>query len=111
MALVKGDITASGGMAKTIYDKLQEVFLPAAAASGVDMDKFQETWQKLAYAIASGVIDHITTNMGIKGITTKGGEDTKTTSDSANGGISHSHNVPLKDVVFTQNNDGTGHVE
>jgi hypothetical protein len=115
MALIKGDITASDGMAKTIYDKLQEVFLPAATASGVDMAKLQETWQKLAYAIASGVIDHLTANTEITGIKTKWKDDESTKIYGQTTSGDHSHNVVVNGshagVEFAQSNDGLHHVK
>jgi hypothetical protein len=84
MALDKGDITASGGMAKAIYDKLREVLEPDLVASGAEGDKVREGWRKLSYAIATGVIMHVVDHMEITGITT--------------------------DTNHTQNNGGTGHV-
>ncbi len=82
MALDKGDITASTGMAKAIYDKLCELLEPDLVASGVEVDKIREGWRKLSHAIAAGVIKHIVEHMEISGITT--------------------------DVNHAQNNNGTG---
>jgi hypothetical protein len=113
MALKKGDIKATDGMAKAIYDKLQEVFLPTASAGGGDTDKLQETWQKLSYAIASGVIDHITANMEINGIKVKWKDDNST---KIYGETTTDHqevvvNGPHAGVEFPQSNDGLNHVK
>jgi hypothetical protein len=111
MALEKGDITASYGMAKVIYEKLQEMFLPSVAAGGADIAGLQESWQKMAYAVASGVIDHIKSNMEIVDVKTKW-RDTDTTeidgTTSINSG--HSHTVKVNgrnnNLIFEQSNSG-----
>jgi hypothetical protein len=114
MALNKGDINASTGMAKAIYDKLQEVLLPDAAAGGGDLSKLQETWQKLAYAIAAGVVEHIVASEEISGIKTKWYDTTPVYGvTSTNSG--HSHTVTVKGTVsgveFAQSNDGLNHAK
>lgn len=76
-------------------------------------------WEKLSYAIAKGVMEHIMANMEIYGIQTSG--NIKTDVDGATKmalsnytALKHSHDVDLEGVkdnaIFTQSNDGTGHV-
>jgi hypothetical protein len=115
MALIIGDHTAGTGMSKAIYDQLQSVLEPdLGELSEEARSKLRESWKKLAYAIARGVIEHIMTNMEVVGIQTKGNVnapvegDTSVVSD-------HKHGVNLagvrNNVVFTQSNDGTGHIK
>jgi hypothetical protein len=112
MALDPGTKYADSGMSKAIYDAInEELSLPleqtVEAAEGdaktkaqAALDGARDGWKKLAYAIATGVISHITDYMEVYDITTQG--DVTTT---IQGNIGTAHNV-----VFTQNNDGAGHV-
>jgi hypothetical protein len=76
----------------------------------------RKNWQKLAYAIATGVTDYIKTNMEIVGITTQGNVNTTVQGNTgpANPVANHLHNVSLSgvatNVTFIQSNDGTGRV-
>lgn len=88
----------------------------AVAAAQKALDKARQGWKKLAYSIAFGVIEHIKSNMEIKGITTRGNvtiDVQGNTKPEVVGG--HTHPVDIsstkENVVFTQNNDGTGHVQ
>jgi hypothetical protein len=66
VALQPGDVSASAGMSLTIYTHMNDVL-----KDGVPPDtlpKAQESWKKLAFAIASGVIEHLKSNMEITGI-------------------------------------------
>ena len=93
MALIIGDQTAGTGMSKAIYDQLRSVLEPdLKELSEEARSQLRQSWQKLAYAIASGVIEHITANMEVVGIQTKG-------------------TVNASELVFTQSNDGTGHIK
>ena len=115
MGLEPGDIAATGGMSKSIYDAIftnMKDNFPDSKPS----DDVCQSWKKLAYSIAYGVIEHIKSNMEIKGIATQGNV---TIAVKGNTGLdiskSHDHPVDIsaakEDVVFTQNNDGTGHVK
>ena len=114
MALDKGDITASAGMAKAIYDKLKEVLTPSLASADVDMESVEKAWQKISYAIAYGVIDHIVANMEIIGIRTTWSDSTELTGTAKADTTGHTHPVtltgPQTGVNFTQSNDGENHV-
>lgn len=69
MALQAGDQTATAGMTKAIFDKLDETLGPGIESlSPADKEKVREGWRKLAFAIAGGVVAHIAANMEIFGI-------------------------------------------
>lgn len=68
MPLQPGDVHASAGMSQKIYDHMNAVMkdgVPEATLPDV-----QKSWKKLAFAIASGVIEHLKTDMEITGIQT-----------------------------------------
>ncbi len=113
MALIIGDINASSGMSKTIYDKIREVMEPIDGVTGQALEDLRNSWKKLAYAIADGVVNHIKSNMEITGIQTTGNINAAVTGNTATAS-SHFHNVSLSgvqnNVTFTQGNDGAGHV-
>lgn len=73
-------------------------------------------WKNLSLAVAKGVINHIISNMEIKGIISQGNVNTSVSgnTDSASPN-NHTHTVNLsgeeQDVIFKQNNDGTGLVK
>jgi hypothetical protein len=93
MPLSAGSREADSGMSKAIYDALFEN-LKDGFKDKTPTEDVKNGWKKLAFAISTGVIDHIKSNMEIKGVTTSGKIDP---------------NGP--EITFIQNNDGTGHVE
>jgi hypothetical protein len=118
MALNAGNQEATEGMSKAIYDKLCEVIEPdLAGLKAEDIMKIREGWQKLAYAIANGVVSHLKAEMEISGVTVLGNihasvdGNTKPAAPDAN----HIHSIDLTavmdNVIFTQNNDGKGRVK
>lgn len=117
MALKTGNITASDGMAKVIYDQMRTVIEPGLGEVNKDALKaMRESWQKLSYAIAKGVIDYIKANMEIYGIETKGDVNADVNGNTGTASpANHYHGIALKgnesNVVFKQSNDGTGHVK
>ena len=127
LALEIGSENAESGMSMAIYQEIDRLLSPplqqavddaqTAARAGAQeaLDVAREGWRKLSYAIAQGVINHLTANMEILGVETQG--DVNTTVSGSTGPappVSHVHAVSLSgtqnDVVFTQSNDGTGHV-
>ncbi len=101
MALTIGDKEANTGMTKAVYDELRALLEDDLKSLGEDkLAPIRESWKKIAYAVAKGVIEHITANMEVFGVTVKGDV---TTTVTGNTGVAN-------DVVFTQNNDGTGRV-
>jgi hypothetical protein len=115
MALIIGDQTAGTGMSKAIYDQLRSVLEPdLGELSEEARSQLRQSWQKLAYAIARGVIEHITANMEVVGIQTQGNVNAPVRGNTSLVS-SHQHGVDLAGVqnslVFTQSNDGTGHIK
>lgn len=117
------------GMTLTIYTEMDnQLSLPLKdainKAQTADEKKAAEdalrdarkNWKKLSYAIASGVIKHIKTNMEIRSIKTKGDVNTiiRGETDRADPG-NHEHEVDLSgkqiNLEFTQSNDGTGLID
>jgi hypothetical protein len=114
MALEIGNIAAENGMSKAIYDALYNNL-----KSNFNEEKPPEdvcaSWKKLAYSISSGIIEHIKSNMVIKGITAKGSVSSVVKGSTAPAVTdAHIHELNLtgtgEGIVFTQV-DGTGYVE
>lgn len=114
MSLNIGNTQATSGMSRAIYQELENLVEPQfSGMKEEDLNKVREGWQKLAYAIAKGVVEHIKSNMEIKDIHTKG--DVTTHIDLYTSTVSyHKHrvnkDVTASDITFTQSDDGTGHV-
>ncbi len=69
MSLEIGNITANTGMSKSIYDQINTVLSPSLdEMSEEGMEIIRESWQKLAFAVATGVVEHIKSNMEISGV-------------------------------------------
>jgi hypothetical protein len=114
MALQIGDKKATYGMSKSIYDEL-DLQLSSGMTSEA-LGNVRPSWQKLAFAIAKGVVKHIKSNMEIHDVKTKGKVNTEVKGKTARSDPgNHQHSVALSgkqtEVVFTQSNDGTGHVK
>ncbi len=96
MALEIGDINKKpgemGGMSQAIYDALYKN-LKGGFKNGLPKEVI-DGWKKLAFAISTGVIEHIKSNMEINGINTSG----KVAKMNF-------------ETTFSQSNDGTGHVK
>ena len=102
MALEIGTTQANTGMAKAIYDEIdRQLSPPLSGTPAEDMEKIRDSWKKLAFAISTGVINHILSNMEIKGVQTSGDINATVSGSSAT----------QSDVVFTQRNDGMDLVE
>jgi hypothetical protein len=116
MALSAGNKDATAGMSKAIYDAMREALEADLAELSEDKrTPIRESWKKMAYAIATGVISHISSNMEVFGITTQGNVSTTVQGNTGSAPPSnHLHSISLSgvenNVVFTQNNNGTGRV-
>ncbi len=89
MSLQIGDIQASSGMSKAIFDQFDSNLMTQDAKNKLkpeDLAVIREGWKKLAYSIAKGVIDHLESN--VSGNT---GEAVTTTN-------SHVHKVKMADL-------------
>ena len=70
MALDPGDANASSGMSQLIFAQMDQQL-----KDGVPPDTLEDvrkSWRKLAFAIASGVVQHLKTSMDVKGIQSDG---------------------------------------
>lgn len=127
MALNIGSVTADEGMSKAIYSQIDTLLAPplinaveqaeglAKAEAQKALDGAREGWQKLAFAIASGVVEHLIANLEVVGIRAQGSVTVGVQGSTGPAApANHLHAVSLSgtanNVVFTQNNDGTGHV-
>lgn len=114
MALEIGNITGTSGMSKEIYDQLNTILSPPLEGMAQeDMEKVRDSWQKLAFAIATGVIEHIKSNMEIHGVEVSISDvstavSTATTCPAGTGSGTGSGSGT---ATGQQSNDGTGHVE
>ncbi len=107
MALVIGDQSATSGLTKEIFDQFDAVLMSDEDKSKLkppDLEKVREGWRKLAFAIATGVVNHLKTSMEVKGIQASGTINV----DVKNGGATiGTANGP---VSVTQSGPITGHI-
>ena len=127
MAMIIGSVNADAGMSQAIFQVMDNQLSPplqnavdnaegeAKAKAQEALDGAREGWRKLSFAIASGVISHITANMEIFGIATQGNVNTTVQGNTGPANpANHLHNVNLSgvatNVTFTQSNDGSGRI-
>ncbi|HEX2084699.1 MAG TPA: hypothetical protein VHF89_03380 [Solirubrobacteraceae bacterium] len=127
MALQVGSVDAGSGMSKAIFDQIDALLSPpleqAVEAADGDvkaeaqqaLDRARDSWRKLSFAIATGVIGHVLSNLEVVGVQTRG--DVAASVSGPTGAAPpgpHAHSVALtasqSQVVFRQSNDGTGRV-
>ncbi|BAP56311.1 hypothetical protein THII_2014 [Thioploca ingrica] len=103
-----------GSMSYQIYTQLDEILSPPlqASMSAEQLNDVRAGWKKLAYAIAKGVIEHLTANLEIYGIETKGDLPIKGNTGTAlpNNHL-HALDLSIPQVNFKQSNEGIGHVK
>jgi hypothetical protein len=116
MALSIGDPAATSGMTKAIYDQLLAALDPGLEGLE-EQDKLpvRESWRKIAFAVATGVIDHLLTQLEVHGVRCAGNVSTAVSGSSGPAAPSnHVHAVNLVGVqnnaTFLQSNDGAGRV-
>jgi hypothetical protein len=85
MALDIGDQGASTGMAKEIYDKLNELLKPKVPPA--NLADAQKGWQDLAFAIATGVVTHIVKNAEVTNVSVSGNVTLPVAANSAAGSV------------------------
>ena len=106
MPLEPGNETASEGMSKAIYDQI--VIQLSAGFNDPDPPVTVDgQWQKLAFAIATGVINHLKSNMEIHGIETSG---PVTTDVTVTVGGAEGSGTGTGNVTTEQSGATTGHV-
>jgi|SRR5215468_3135082 len=105
MALDIGNQQASSGMAKAIFDEINNQL--SGGMSPGDLANVQPSWKKLAFAIATGVINHIKSNMEIFGIQSTGPVSTTVTGTVSGTTVT---GAGTGNVTTNQNSVTTGHV-
>lgn len=124
MALEIGTVTANSGMSQSIYEEMDVRLSPplqravdeaegdAKDAASNALKKARVGWQKLSFAIAKGVVEHLRANLEIKNIRTRG-DVTVSISGSTAEVSNHEHGAGSLEgtqtgITFEQFNDGTG---
>src|SRR5215467_2703097 len=97
MSLQIGDQGATTGMTKDIYEKLNELLQPKVPAT--DLDAAQKGWKDLAFAIATGVVEHIVKNAEIAGLTVSGTVTLPVTNNNASGSLTLTQSGSTKDLI------------
>jgi hypothetical protein len=112
MALEAGNESADNGMSKAIYDALYDS-LKANFDEEKPPDDVCDSWRKLAYSIAFGVIEHIKSNMEINGIevAVSNVSTTVTVATTCPSGEGTGTGTGSGTAEGQQSNDGTGHVQ
>lgn len=128
MTMTIGTAAAEEGMAKDIFLQVDALLAPplqkavddadgdAKSVAQEALDTARTNWRQLAFAIANGVITHLTANMEISGIQTTGNVAASVNSATlpAPGPAAHVHNVTFtatqQSVTFDQSGTTLGHV-
>lgn len=105
MAMQIGNEQASSGMAKAIYDMLDQVMKPTVPPDS--LEDARNGWRKLAFAVASGVITYIKANMEISGIQGQGSVTTTVVGTVAGTAVS---GTGTGNVTTSQTGSPSGHV-
>jgi hypothetical protein len=103
--LIIGDPQASSGLSKAIYDEVNNQLSEGMALG--DLEKVQPSWRKLAFAIATGVVNHLKNNMEIFGIQTSGPVTTAVTGTVSGTTVT---GTGTGNVSTSQSGATTGHV-
>jgi hypothetical protein len=128
MAMSIGSADAEDGMAKAIFAPMDQLLSPplqtavdnatgaAKAVAQQALNNARTNWKQLAFAIATGVINHITQNMEIVDIQTTG--DVAAVFTGITGPAPpgpHTHPITLtaaeSSVTFTQSGSSLGHAK
>ena len=59
MPLQIGDVGAGSGLTKAIYDQLDTLLSPPLQNDATTLASARDGWRKLAFAIATGVVQHV----------------------------------------------------
>ncbi len=85
MALQIGDEGATNGMAKDIYEQLNELL--KAPVPPEDLAKAQKVWKQLAFGIATGVVTHLLANLEVTGLAVAGQVSLPVAANAAAGNV------------------------
>ena len=105
MALQIGSEDASSGMAKSIYDAIDRTMQPTIPPEA--LEDARKGWRSLAFAVASGVIEHLKSNMEIFGIQAQGNVAATVTGTVAAGAVT---GTATGAVTTNQSGSPAGHV-
>ncbi|MCI9870544.1 hypothetical protein [Arthrobacter humicola] len=128
MAMVIGSADAQSGMSKEIFEQMDILLSPALleavdAAAGDAKVKAQEAleaaregWKQLAFAVATGVVMHLTRNVEISGIQTTGDVAANVAGQAVPAPPGpHTHQISLtatqQGVTFNQSGNVNGHLK
>ena len=112
MALEIGNLTATAGMTKAIYDQIRANIEPGLDDLGEEeLVPIRDGWKKLAHGIATGVIEHLLSSLEIRDVETRGTVTVSLGGFTATAN-SHRHGAGTLEgsqtVTFQQINEGTG---
>ena len=85
MALNAGNAAATLGMARDIYDQMDNSLSPGIPPES--LPDVREKWKLLAFAIATGVVTHLTGNLEISGATVEGAVSLAVSGSNAGGNV------------------------
>jgi hypothetical protein len=125
VALEIGSVTADSGMTRAIFDQVDALLAPPLVAAVDDapeaakpaaqaaLDGARDGWRKLSFAIATGVIGHLRTNLELRGVQARGDVSASVSGSTGPAApAAHVHPVALSATqnAFTvaQSNNGTG---
>lgn len=114
------------GMTQSIYEQMDTMLSPPLQKLVDDAETPEEKtqaedtlaqarhgWEKTAFAVAKGVIDHLVSNMEVHSIESMIDDNDLEVNGSTGSTGSHQHtvNIPVTgSLTMQQKNDGTGHV-
>jgi hypothetical protein len=127
MVMTIGTTAADQGMSNEIFTQMDLLLAPplqkavddatgdAKAVAQEALDSARTNWKQLAFAVANGVINHVTANMEITGIQTTGNVAAAVNGSSLpSGAPPHAHPIALsatqQSVTFDQSGSTSGHV-
>jgi hypothetical protein len=85
VALEIGDEGATSGMAKDIYEKLNELLKAPVPAD--DLANAQKVWKQLAFGIATGVVTHLLAHLEVAGVAVAGQVSLPVAGNTASGSV------------------------
>jgi hypothetical protein len=125
MALVAGSVAADSGMSKAIFEQIDPLLSPplqkavdqatgdAKTQAQQALDAARDGWRKLSFSIATGVINHLLSNLEIRGVQTSATANAPVDGQTGPAAPSnHQHQVSLAaaqlGIPLAQINSGTG---
>ena len=97
MAMEIGDTGALGGMTKDIYDKLNELLMPKVPPEA--LQAAQLGWKEIAFAVATGVVNHLVDHLEITGLKVSGNASLAVSGANATGTITLEQTAPTQGLV------------